>query len=188
MPPLTLRRLARDTDRRHRTGSRAPRRFAAARTETIGGGSESDPRRQGALALDRPAAIRPRAAPHGALALPPIRIAEKFALIREHWRPKVIAELNGQEVKLVKFQGVFPWHRHEHEDEMFLVWKGTMRVEFEEHRVELNAGELYVVPKGLLHRTCADDEAEVIVFEPANTRNTGDVVDDDFTAPLGDRI
>lgn len=110
---------------------------------------------------------------------------EKFALIREHWRPKVVAELNGQEVKLVKFQGTFPWHHHEQEDEMFLVWRGEMAIEFRERQVTLKAGEFCVVPRGVEHRTRADAEAEVLVFEPAETRNTGNVVDQTFTAPNG---
>jgi mannose-6-phosphate isomerase-like protein (cupin superfamily) len=110
---------------------------------------------------------------------------EKFAMIREHWRPKVVAQLNGQELKLVKFEGVFPWHRHEREDEMFLVWRGQMTIEFRDHRVTLRAGELCVVPHGVEHRTMADAEAEVLVFEPAETRNTGNIVDETFTAPNG---
>ena len=110
---------------------------------------------------------------------------EKFALIREHWRPKVIAQLNGQELKLVKFQGIFPWHHHEDADELFLVWRGQMTIEFRDHRVTLQAGELSVVPRGIEHRTMADSEAEVLVFEPAETRNTGNLVDEKFTAPNG---
>jgi mannose-6-phosphate isomerase-like protein (cupin superfamily) len=110
---------------------------------------------------------------------------QKFALIREHWRPKVVAELNGQELKLVKFAGVFPWHQHDHEDELFLVWRGQMTVEFRDRRVALGAGEFCVVPHGVEHRTMAETEAEVLVFEPAHTRNTGNVVDETFTAPNG---
>jgi mannose-6-phosphate isomerase-like protein (cupin superfamily) len=108
---------------------------------------------------------------------------EKFALIHEHWRPKVVAQLNGQELKLVRFLGTFPWHHHEREDEMFLVWRGQMTIEFVERQVMLQAGEFYVVPRGVEHRTKADTEAEVIVFEPAETRNTGNIVDPTFTAP-----
>ncbi|MBM3787973.1 MAG: cupin domain-containing protein [Acidobacteria bacterium] len=113
---------------------------------------------------------------------------EMFSRITEHWRPKVVAELNGQEVKLVKFQGEFPWHHHDREDEMFLVWRGGMRVEFRDHTVELRAGEFCVVPRGMEHRTCADEEAAVLVFEPAGTRNTGDIVDEQFTAPNGAKL
>ncbi|QRP64095.1 cupin domain-containing protein [Rhodanobacter sp. FDAARGOS 1247] len=113
-----------------------------------------------------------------------IDIAEKFALFSEHWRPKTIAALNGQELKLVKLQGVFPWHVHEHEDEMFLVWRGKFRVEFRDHVVELEPGQLVVVPRGREHRTAAGEEVEVLIFEPAATRNTGNVEDAQFTAPL----
>jgi mannose-6-phosphate isomerase-like protein (cupin superfamily) len=110
---------------------------------------------------------------------------DKFAMIHEHWRPKVVAQLNGQEVKLVKFQGEFPWHHHEHEDEMFLVWRGQMVIEFPDRRVALQAGEFCVVPRGVEHRTMAEAEAQVLVFEPAQTRNTGNIVDEKFTAPNG---
>ena len=110
-------------------------------------------------------------------------LAEKFALIQEHWRPKVVAELNGQEVKLVKFAGVFPWHKHEHEDEMFLIWRGQMSIEFRDGSVVLNPGEFCVVPRGVEHRAMADNEAEVLIFEPAQTRNTGNIVDEKFTVP-----
>src|SRR5881397_2044267 len=106
---------------------------------------------------------------------------EKFALIHEHWRPKVVAQLNGQELKLVKIAGVFPWHRHELEDELFLVWRGQMTIEFPDRQVTLQAGQFCVVPRGVEHRTMADAEAEVLVFEPAQTRNTGNVVDEIFT-------
>jgi len=105
----------------------------------------------------------------------PVSIPEKFSLFAEHWRPKVIARLNGQEVKLIKVQGVFPWHRHEKEDEMFLVWRGVFRVEFRDRAVSLGPGELIVVPAGVEHRTAADEEAEIICFEPAGVRNTGNV-------------
>ena len=117
-----------------------------------------------------------------------VNLAEKLALIHEHWRPKVVGELNGQEVKLVKFRGEFIWHHHEHEDELFLAIRGRFRVEFRDRVVELEPGELVVVPRGVEHRTVADEEAEVLLFEPAATRNTGDVVDALFTAPNGDRI
>lgn len=112
-------------------------------------------------------------------------LKEKFALIHEHWRPKVVAQLNGQELKLVKFAGVFPWHHHENEDELFLVWRGEMTIEFRDRRLVLQAGDFCVVPRRVEHRTMADREAEVLVFEPAQTRNTGNVVDDRFTAPNG---
>ena len=118
-----------------------------------------------------------------------ISLAEKFALITEHWRPRVAASLNGQELKLVKFQGVFPWHHHDHEDELFLVWRGQMAIEFRDApTVVLGAGELCVVPHGTEHRTLAEKEAEVLIFEPAATCNTGNVEDATFTAPNGVRL
>lgn len=117
-----------------------------------------------------------------------INITEKFTRFAEHWRPKIIAALNGQEVKLVRAQGTFPWHHHEHEDEMFLVWRGCFRVEFRDKVVELGPGELLVVPHGVEHRTAADEEAEVIVFEPAAVRNTGNIVDERFTAPTDAKV
>lgn len=115
----------------------------------------------------------------------PINIDQKFTLFSEHWRPQVIARLNGQELKLIKLQGVFPWHTHAAEDEMFLVWRGVFRVEFRDRVVSLNPGELIVVPAGVEHRTAADAEAEVLCFEPAGVRNTGDIEDKRFTAPMG---
>ena len=114
-----------------------------------------------------------------------INLDEKFSLFDERWRPKVIASLNGQDVKAVKVQGVFPWHHHETEDEFFMVWKGRFRVEFRDRFVELGPGECVVVPRGVEHRTCADEEAHILCFEPANTLNTGNVRDDIYTAPSG---
>jgi mannose-6-phosphate isomerase-like protein (cupin superfamily) len=108
---------------------------------------------------------------------------EKFARFTEHWRPKVVAALNGQEVKLVKVQGVFPWHRHDAAEEMFLVWRGRFRVEYRDRVVTLGPGELTVVPRGVEHRTAADEEAEVIIFEPTETVNTGDAPVSAYTAP-----
>lgn len=117
-----------------------------------------------------------------------VSLGEKFGSFTEHWRPKVVGELNRQEVKVVKFQGEFPWHHHETEDEMFLVWRGRMWVEFRDHKVQLCSGEFLIVPRGVEHRTGAEEEAEVVLFEPAATRNTGNVVDDRFTAPGGIKI
>lgn len=115
-------------------------------------------------------------------------LAEKFALVDEPWRPKVIARLNGQELKLVRLEGVFPWHRHHEADELFLVWRGAMAVEFRDGRVELGPGDFLVVPRGVEHRTLSEHGAEALIFEPADTRNTGDVFDPVFTAPFGDSV
>lgn len=117
----------------------------------------------------------------------PIDLAAKFAGFQERWRPKIAAQLNGQDVRLVKAQGVFPWHRHDGAEEMFLVWKGRFRIEFRERTVELAPGQMLVVPRGVEHRTAADEEAEVIVFEPSEVVNTGDAPVSAFTAPAGVR-
>ncbi len=117
-----------------------------------------------------------------------VNLDTKFAAFTEHWRPKIVADLNGQEVKVVKFQGEFPWHHHEQEDELFLVWRGRMRVEFRDRTIELSKGEFLVVPHGIEHRTAADEETEVVLFEPAATRNTGSAEESPFTAPEGVRL
>ena len=95
-----------------------------------------------------------------------VSLTEKLGLITEHWRPKVVGELNGQEVKLAKFKGAFVWHHHDREDELFLL----------------------IVPHGVEHRTVAEEEAAVLVFEPAATRNTGNVEHAELTAPMGVRV
>ena len=114
-----------------------------------------------------------------------ISLEEKFALFHDHWRPKVVAALNGQEIKLIKVQGEFPWHTHRDEEEFFLVWKGQFRVEFRDHVLEMGPGDCCVVPRGVEHRTAADKEAEILCFEPAGVRNTGNIEDVFFTAPRG---
>ena len=121
-------------------------------------------------------------------AMDKISLSDKFAQIHEHWRPKVVGTLNGQEVKLVKFQGEFIWHRHEREDELFLVIRGRFRIEFRDRTVELGPGDLLIVPHGVEHRPVADAEVEVLLFEPAGVRNTGDVEHDTLTAPQGVRL
>ena len=117
-----------------------------------------------------------------------VNLAEKFALVTEHWRPKVVGELNGQEVKLVKFKGTFPWHHHEREDEMFMALRGSFCIEFRDKTVVLNEGEFIIVPCGVEHRPVADAEVEVLLFEPKNILNTGNIEDENFTAPIGDKI
>jgi mannose-6-phosphate isomerase-like protein (cupin superfamily) len=113
----------------------------------------------------------------------PIDIAAGFAAFSETWRPQVCAELNGQQMKLVKVQGEFPWHHHADVEEMFFVWRGRIRLEFRDSVLELEAGQCAVVPRGVEHRPVAENLAEVILFEPAGVRNTGNLVDDRFTAP-----
>ncbi len=111
-----------------------------------------------------------------------INLAEKLAKFSGHWSPRIIAELNGQHVKLVKFQGPFVWHQHEHEDELFYVVRGEFRMEFRDRTVELRAGDLLVVPRGTEHRPVADREVEVMLFEPATTVNTGNAGGDKTVA------
>jgi mannose-6-phosphate isomerase-like protein (cupin superfamily) len=117
-----------------------------------------------------------------------INLDDKFAMFSDHWRPKIIASLNGQDVKIIKVQGEFPWHHHAMEDEFFLVWKGCFRVEFRDRVVSLSQGECIIVPRGTEHRTCADEEAEILCFEPQHVLNTGNVSDQAFTAPQGVRL
>jgi mannose-6-phosphate isomerase-like protein (cupin superfamily) len=107
-----------------------------------------------------------------------IDVAAKLALIHEHWSPRVVAELNGQQVKLAKLLGTFVWHHHEQEDELFLVVRGELRIEFRDGEVRLGPGEMLVVPRGVEHRPHADAEVEVMLFEPASTVNTGNVRDE----------
>ena len=102
-------------------------------------------------------------------------LAEKLALFHDHWNPKVVGELNGQHVKLVKFRGEFVWHHHDHEDELFLVVKGRFVMEFRDRQVRLEEGEFLIVPRGIEHRPVAEEEVHVLLFEPAGTLNTGDV-------------
>ena len=114
-----------------------------------------------------------------------INLDEKFGRFTERWQPKIIATANRQEIKIVKVKGEFPWHHHDDADEFFMVWKGRFRVEFRDRIVDMGPGECVVVPRGIVHRTCADDEAEIILVEPAGVVNTGNVVDAEFTAPSG---
>ncbi|GKZ14966.1 cupin domain-containing protein [Haladaptatus sp. T7] len=105
-----------------------------------------------------------------------VNLDTAFDTFDEHWSPRVAAELNGQAVKLAKLEGEFVWHRHDDADEMFLVTRGQLRIEFrEEEDVVLEEGELLVVPRGVEHRPVAEEEAEVLLFEPAGTTNTGNV-------------
>lgn len=109
---------------------------------------------------------------------PKVALAEKLSRIADYWNPRIVADLNGQHVKLVKVRGEFVWHRHEVEDELFLVLRGELTIEFRDGSVTLQEGELLVVPRGVEHRPVASDEADVLLFEPASTLNTGDVQDE----------
>lgn len=103
---------------------------------------------------------------------------EKFASFSEHWSPKVIAELNGQHVKVAKLLGEFEWHFHENEDELFWVVEGCLEIHLRDKVVELHPGELLVVPRGIEHKPVAKSECQVMLFEPAGTLNTGNIVND----------
>jgi mannose-6-phosphate isomerase-like protein (cupin superfamily) len=120
-----------------------------------------------------------------------INLAQKLSLIGDHWNPRIIGELNGQLLKLVKFQGPFTWHHHENEDEMFLVVKGRFRMDYREadgdREVWIEEGECIVVPRATEHRPFAEAECEVLLFEPASTLNTGNV-EDEFTRKKLDLI
>ncbi len=109
-----------------------------------------------------------------------VNLAEKLALFDEHWSPKVVAELNGQQVKLVKILGEYPWHAHQNEDELFLVVKGKFDLRFRDKAVELSEGEMAVVRRGVEHSPFAAEEAHVLLFEPASTRSTGQL-DHEYT-------
>lgn len=102
-----------------------------------------------------------------------VNLSEKFSLFTEYWNPKIVGELNGQHVKLVKFKGPFVWHHHENEDELFYVVKGSFDMELCDKTVTINEGEFFIVPRGVEHRPNAKEEVEVMIFEPASTLNTG---------------
>lgn len=104
-----------------------------------------------------------------------VDLAESLARFNDHWNPRVVGELNGQQVRLVKFQGEFVWHAHEHEDELFLVIAGEFRMEFRDRSVDLSAGQFLIVPRGVEHRPVAEREVHILLFEPATTVNTGAV-------------
>ncbi len=104
-----------------------------------------------------------------------VNLAKKLTQFSEHWSPKIVGELNGQMVKLVKFKGPFVWHHHGNEDELFYVVKGNFDMEFENKTVTINEGEFIIVPRGIEHRPNAKEECEVMLFEPATTLNTGNV-------------
>ena len=104
-----------------------------------------------------------------------INLSEKFSLFSDYWSPKIAGELNGQQVKLVKFKGPFVWHHHENEDELFYVVKGSFDMEFPDKTVTINEGEFIIVPKGTEHRPNAKEEVHVLLFEPGSTLNTGNI-------------
>jgi mannose-6-phosphate isomerase-like protein (cupin superfamily) len=116
-----------------------------------------------------------------------VNLAEKLSRFSDHFSPKIVGELNGQHVKLVKFAGPFTWHHHEAEDELFLVVKGRFRMELRDGPVWIEAGEFVIIPRGVEHRPVAEEEVEVLLFEPATTLNTGNVRNEQTVEAL-DRI
>ena len=130
----------------------------------------------------------------------PININEKFSKFSEHWRPKIVAQLNGQDFKLAKIQGEYPFHAHEHEDEMFFCWRGSFVLDFERpksvrgtgesvQRVGSREGECIVVPKGVRHRPRAEEECHIFLIEPNGVKNSGDAeVDAKYDAPVGEWV
>ena len=114
-----------------------------------------------------------------------VNLSEKFSLFSEYWDPKIAGELNGQQVKLVKFKGPFVWHHHEQEDELFYVVKGSFDMEFLDKIVTVNEGEFIIVPRGIEHRPNAKDEVHVVLFEPGTTLNTGNIKNEMTMENLG---
>jgi mannose-6-phosphate isomerase-like protein (cupin superfamily) len=104
-----------------------------------------------------------------------VNIAQKFSQIKDFWNPRIVGELNGQHVKLTRLNGEFIWHSHENEDELFLVIKGNFWMELRDRKIKIEPGEFIIIPKGVEHKPVTDDEAEVLLFEPASTLNTGNV-------------
>ena len=102
-----------------------------------------------------------------------VNLNQKFSLFSEHWSPKIVGELNGQHVKLAKLKGEFVWHKHEQEDELFFVVKGSFKMEYRDKTVEVKENEFLIVPRGVEHKPVAEEEVWVMLFEPASTLNTG---------------
>ncbi|NMF64059.1 cupin domain-containing protein [Brasilonema octagenarum UFV-E1] len=107
-----------------------------------------------------------------------VELAEKFSLIDKYWSPKIVGELNGQYVKLAKFKGEFVWHQHDNEDELFLVVKGVLKIKLSDRELTLREGDFAVIPRGVQHLPIADEEVQVLMFEPKSTINTGEVTNE----------
>lgn len=110
-----------------------------------------------------------------------VSTAEKLALFSDHWNPRIAGTLNGQHVKLVKFKGPFVWHSHEHEDELFFVLEGSFTMELRDKSIPLTKGDFIIIPRGTEHRPVAEEEVQVMLFEPAGTLNTGDQAPNELT-------
>ena len=102
-----------------------------------------------------------------------VNLSDKLSRFTDHWRPKIVGELNGQQVKLAKLQGEFVWHAHENEDELFLVIEGRLVIQLRDRDIVLDPGEFVIIPRGIEHKPVADEEVHVLLFEPASTLNTG---------------
>ena len=113
-----------------------------------------------------------------------VNLAQKLVLITEHWNPKIVGELNGQHVKLVKVQGEFVWHHHADEEELFLVVKGQLILKLRDRDMVLKEGEFFIVPRGMEHKPVAEEEVHLLLFEPAATLNTGNVENERTVATL----
>jgi mannose-6-phosphate isomerase-like protein (cupin superfamily) len=116
-----------------------------------------------------------------------VNLAEMFGRFRDQWKPKIVGEVNDSLVKLVKFKGEFVWHHHDHEDEMFLVVTGRMRMQLRDGDVVVGPGEFIIIPHGVEHKPVADEETEVVLFEPNSTLNTGNVRNE-RTVPTLERL
>jgi len=120
-------------------------------------------------------------------AIEKVNLSEKLAQFSEHWKPRIVGEVNDAYVKLVKFKGEFVWHHHENEDEMFLVVHGRLRMKLRDREIALNPGEFVIIPRGVEHLPVADEEVHVVLFEPRTTLNTGNV-QNERTLPVLERI
>ena len=116
-----------------------------------------------------------------------VNLEQKLSLFSDHWSPKIVGELNGQHVKLAKLKGEFVWHKHDHEDELFFVIKGSFKMEYRDRTVVVNENEFLIVPKGVEHRPVTEEEVSIMLFEPASTLNTGDA-ESELTKHELDRI
>lgn len=112
------------------------------------------------------------------IAMEKVNLDKKFSLFDGYWKPKLVGELNGQHVKIAKLKGEFIWHKHEHEDEMFLIHKGQLTIKLRDRDITLNEGEFFIVPQGVEHKPIAHEEVQIIMFEPAHTLNTGNIRND----------
>lgn len=112
------------------------------------------------------------------IAIEKVELTEKFRSINKYWFPKIVGELNGQYVKLAKFKGEFVWHQHDNEDELFLVVKGVLRIKLEDRELTLREGDFTIIPRGVQHLPIADEEVQVLMFEPKSTINTGEVTNE----------